>query len=181
MEALIQFMVRSSVFLMVFALGYYFLRSSGPRFGRIYILLSFVLSLGLASIGKIQIGIGTTAADPETILLLPEFILGAQEGIAAAGGKAWSQISFTWMLLLIPAMIITFLLGRFLLRLREIFAEIKQHPKEHHEDVNLVYIEPERCPFSFFRWIFIPESLKNSSHFEKVLLHEKAHYYYRHS
>lgn len=181
METLFYFIIRASVFLMVFALGYYLLKGAGPRFGRIYILLSFVLSLGLASIGKIQIGIGTAATDPEATLLLPEFILGAQEGIAAAGDKAWSQISFAGILLFIPAMIIAFLLGRLLLRLWKIYTEIQQHPGELHEDVKLVYIAPERCPFSFFRWIFIPESLKSSGHFEKVLLHEKAHYHYRHS
>lgn len=181
METLFLFMVRASVFLMVFALGYYFLRGAGPRFGRFYILLSFILSLGLAGIGKIQIATGTAANGSEVTLLLPEFILGAQEGIASAGGKAWSQVSFTGMLLLIPAMIIAFLLGRLVLRLWKIYTEIKQHPGEYYEDVSLVYIDSERCPFSFFRWIFIPESLKQSSHFEKVLLHEKAHYYYRHS
>lgn len=182
METLFYFIIRASVFLMVFALGYYFLRGAGPRFGRIYILLSFVLSLGLASIGKIQIFWGTALAGPEAVKLLPEIIVGAQEGIASAGGKAWSQFSFTGGILwLIPALMIVFLLGRLLLRLWKIYTEIKQHPGEHREDVNLVYIAPERCPFSFFQWIFIPESLRQSNHFEKVLLHEKAHYYYRHS
>ncbi len=181
METLFHFMVRASVFLMVFALGYYFLRTAVPRVGRFYILLSFILSLGLAGIGKIQIPIDIASADPGATLLLPEFILEAQDGIAAAGSMAWSQFSFTGMFLLIPALMVAFLLGRLLLRLKRIFSEIQKHPGEHHENVKLVYIEPERSPFSFFRWIFIPESLKQSSHFEKVLLHEKAHYYQLHS
>jgi TonB family protein len=181
MEAFIFYLIRASVYLLVFGLGYYLLlaRQNATTFNRFYILFSFVISLGLASVGKISLDVAFLNADEYFVSELPEFLVVGRMGVDDAG--SWLQnASYTW-LYWIPFALMGVYLVILLNRLINLFRYIHQNPKEKLESMELVLISPHHSPFSFFHWIFIPSNMKESEHFQKVLTHEKAHYVLRHS
>lgn len=58
---------------------------------------------------------------------------------------------------------------------------IRKNPKKKVGDIMLVTLKGDQSPFSFFHWVFVPSQLMQTSHFEKVLDHEKAHVRFGHS
>lgn len=184
MEAFIEYLIKASVYLLVFSLGYFLLSGAGghARFKRLYILLAFLLSLGLASIGKIPVNLGAAGAQGEGgVVFLPEVIIGAQTGIVEAGSRVSHGMSMARNWHFVAGLIALFMIVQLVRRIWSIYKEVKNHPVEKLGEVDLVLVSNNRSPFSFFRWVFIPACLRNSEHIDKVIAHEKAHYYYRHS
>jgi len=181
MEAFIFYLIRASVYLLVFGLGYYLLlaRQNARIFNRFYILFSFVISLGLASVGRISLDAAFLNVDEYFVSDLPEFMVVGRVGAENAG--SWFQnASYTW-LYWIPFVLMGVYLVVLFNRLLNLFLYIRQNPREKLDSMELVLISPHHSPFSFFHWIFIPFNMKDSEHLQKVLTHEKAHYLLRHS
>jgi TonB family protein len=181
MEAFIFYLIRASVYLLVFGLGYYLLlaRQNARIFNRFYILFSFVISLGLASVGRISLDAAFLNVDEYFVSDLPEFLVVGRVGAENAG--SWFQnASYTWLYWIPFVLMVVYLVVLFK-RLLNLFRYIRQNPREKLDSMELVLISPHHSPFSFFHWIFIPSNMKESEHFQKVLTHEKAHYLLRHS
>jgi len=66
-------------------------------------------------------------------------------------------------------------------RLLKLLNIVKNHTKENHDDVQIVWLKKPHSPFSFFRWVFIPTEVKGTPHFDKILCHERAHHKLNHS
>jgi TonB family protein len=180
MEAFLGFIIRASIYLLVFGLGYYVLlsRQDHARFKRIFILSSFFVSILLASSGTIAV-IPVGATNETIIKLLPEIIVIAHHATIPAevvASENWLGY-FPYAALFLTGIFFIAMLFRF----ARIVGYIRKNPRQKHEDMELVYLADHYSPFSFFRWIFIPGNLTHSEHFEKVIRHEKAHFRYRHS
>jgi TonB family protein len=177
MESTLFYLLRASVYLVVFSLVYYLLLSkqNATLFNRIYILCSFALSVVLAAVKPFAQASGQTSQDGVFLTALPEFVF-------RAGAQATENISrmpgvvfyLPWLL----ALVCLFILAK---RLVVIYHYLINHPHERLGDVELVLVDKNHSPFSFFRWIFIPVDLRQSEHFQKVIDHEKAHYIRGHS
>jgi hypothetical protein len=70
---------------------------------------------------------------------------------------------------------------RFVILLVWLRKTIANNPKSKVGEYNLVQLEKEVPPFSFFRYIFITKEATSLSEFEQVLAHEKVHVKQRHS
>jgi TonB family protein len=183
METIFNFLIRASVYLLVFGAGYYFLLADrgSAVFNRFFILLAFVFSLVLSVLGRISMDTFQAHSSEGFLINLPEVIVGAQSGIADAGRNFFpvdGSGDYLFYLLIGVAAIFLILFG---LKLFKISRYIRQNPREKLDDVELVMVPSHYTPFSFFRWIFIPGMLKNSDHYEKVITHERAHFILRHS
>jgi TonB family protein len=177
MESMLFYLLRASVYLVVFSLVYYLLLSkhNATLFNRIYILCSFALSVVLAAVKPFMLATGQSGQDGIFLTTLPEFVF-------QAGAQATENISrMPGMVFYLPwvlAVICMLILAK---RLVVIYNYLVNHPHERLGDVELVLVDKNHSPFSFFRWIFIPVDLRLSEHFQKVIDHEKAHYLKGHS
>lgn len=183
METFINFIMRASVYLLIFSAGYAMLkgRQFHVRYQRLFILASFAISLALASFSEIPLIIPIASDSQGVILTLPEFIVGAQSGIEESGNRLFMLVnSISWWYFL-PILVFLLLLVRFCVRLFHLYRMIRNHPVVNNGETSLVLMRDDVSPFSFLRWIFIPEHIRNSHHFEKVIMHEQAHYRLRHS
>ncbi len=183
MEAFIIFLVRASLYLLVFGLGYFLLlaREKANVFNRFYILLSFLLSLGLAGFGNITVNLPSGLTSETITMLLPEVVMSTGSGYSGSGSwlNGINDFALSWGFVSIVIMCI-FAVST-LLKILNLARLIKDNPREDWENLELVTLPENHSPFSFFHWIFIPENLRQSEHFRKVLTHEKAHYQHRHS
>ncbi|MBW6479452.1 MAG: TonB family protein [Bacteroidales bacterium] len=183
MSTYIEYLIRASVYLLLFGSAYYLLFSRSRRlvFNRSYLLFSFILSLVLAIPAGIEIPLVGAGASDTSIFLLPEVIVVAGSGVPAAthwfsslfATLSWWQIFagvFTLLLLMVLAA-----------RLLKLLNIVKSHTIENHDDVQIVWLKKPHSPFSFFRWVFIPSEVKGTPHFDKILCHERAHHKLNHS
>ena len=183
MSTYIEYLIRASVYLLLFGSAYYLLFSRSRRlvFNRSYLLFSFILSLVLAIPAGIEIPLAGAGATGTSIFLLPEVIVVAGSGMPAAthwfsslfASLSWWQIFaavFTLLLLIVLAV-----------RLLKLLNIVKNHTSENHDDVQIVWLKKPHSPFSFFRWVFIPSEVKGTPHFDKILCHERAHHKLNHS
>jgi TonB family protein len=182
METFLQFLIRASVYLLVFSGGYYLLlrQRATPAANRFFILGSFLGSLLLAGLPGSYVA--PLAADPSGgAIILPEVILRASEGSAqvsnlVAGtfsGKkflAAGLLLFSLLLLLISAV-----------NLLRIFWLTRYNPSIRQDDMQVILFSTPISPFSFFRWVFVPQSIVRQEHFPRVLAHERAHFRRGHS
>jgi TonB family protein len=183
MSTYIEYIIRASVYLLLFGSAYYLLFSRSRRlvFNRSYLLFSFILSLVLAIPAGVEIPFVGTGASGTSIFLLPEVIVVAGSGVPAAThwfSSLFASLSLWQIFAAVFTLLLLMVLAARLLKLLNI---VKNHTKENHDDVQIVWLKKPHSPFSFFRWVFIPSEVKGTPHFDKILCHERAHHKLNHS
>ncbi len=184
MENLIYYLLRASVYLFVFAGAYVLLfrKQQHPAFNRYYLLGSSVaaLLLALQPYHSIPIGANTQTAIG-TMIVLPEILLNAQAEGAASGefaGESTSVfVSLFWVYLIVAALFFLHLLRQ----LSIIFRLFHKHERVLHEGMTVILLPDGHTPFSFFKWIFVPEHMVNKPYYKMILTHESTHYRLKHS
>ncbi|TVQ95102.1 MAG: hypothetical protein EA393_00190, partial [Bacteroidetes bacterium] len=183
MSTYIEYLIRASVYLLLFGSAYFVLFRNSRRlvFNRSYLLFSFVLSLVLAIPGRIVVSAAISGTATTNVLNLPEVLVVAGTEVPAATRQFGSLFaSFSWWQIL-PVVFTLFLVIVFAARILKLRSIMKNHTIEKHVDVQIVWLKNSHSPFSFFRWIFIPAQVKGTPHFDKILVHERAHHKLNHS
>lgn len=182
MEVIITFLIRSSLTLLIFSGAYYLLKLAGmpPAFNRFYILGSFLVSILLPAIPFT--GFSTTVASEQlNIVMLPELVIKASEEssqITSTILETFSSASFLiWM---IAGFSVLMVLSS-VINLLRIYRLSRYHSSIQKQGMHVVLLNKPISPFSFFRLVFIPESLLQKEYFSIILAHEKAHYQKGHS
>jgi hypothetical protein len=183
MENWVYFLIRASVYLLVFYLVYvFFLKEKGSiRFTRLYVLISLIFSVTLGAIGRISLSAGVSGAGNELSVLLPEVMITASNDVSVLTQQLGDKVSALAVLYPLFAGIVAFILFRLGLQVLTIFLLIRKHPVEQRSNVKIVTLPADQPPFSFFHWIFIPESAIKSDHLDKIIRHEQAHVRFGHS
>ncbi len=70
---------------------------------------------------------------------------------------------------------------RLMVLLGFLFKAIKNNPRSKNKEYNLVHMNEEIPPFSFFRYIFVTKEATKFKDFEQILTHEKVHVKQKHS
>jgi TonB family protein len=143
------------------------------RANRLYLLLAVALGLALPQAGQ---WLGSFAVLPGTLSIeLPALTLGTPQTEAAAG-----LLSALWWAYGVGA---AFAAARMLCGVALLFRMAATGRRERLPDgACLVRTARADMPFSFFRWIFVPEHFAgNGADFEKMLAHERAHVHGGHS
>jgi TonB family protein len=175
MEHLFVFLVHAQAHLILFGLGYlvFYWRNPTAELNRIYLLFSLLASALLPLMPSF---LSITANGEETTAFwLPELVVAAS-GAVAEGTEAFSVTASThaWILLLF-GLLYAVLILLFLVRLISLMGLMTGTQFRKVEGMRLVVLKPDRVPFSFFGWLFIPEGLENDPAFRHILIHEKAH------
>jgi len=175
MEHLFVFLVHAQAHLILFGLGYlvFYWRNPTAELNRIYLLFS-LLAAALLPLMPSFLSI-TANGEETTAFWLPELVVAAS-GAVAEGTEAFSVTASThaWILLLF-GLLYAVLILLFLVRLISLMGLMTGTQFRKVEGMRLVVLKPDRVPFSFFGWLFIPEGLENDPAFRHILIHEKAH------
>ena len=181
MENIMLYLMRVSVYLLVFTAGYYLLlsRDGQPAVNRIYILGSFMISLLLGAFPRVVFPAAGTGA--EQMILLPELIIQAGEATRHSSEVVAGNLLSLAMVPRVIAFISLIVLLHTAANLMRIFWLRRYNPRIDKEGLQIVLMSSPISPFSFFRYVFVPGNILEREHFDKVLAHEKAHWLRGHS
>lgn len=182
METMIGFLLRASVYLLLFAVAYSLLlsRKVHPTFNRLFLVGSMLFTLLLSGLSDISFQ-SVQESRPVLGAMLPEIIVGATVNYKETSALITSLIEDTgavaWFAVAVSGVMLLLLLvqsGRLLwlaFRFR----------KSGRGGLTYVLLPYDSSPFSFFHWFFFPGKLLNDKNFDMVLAHETAHYQRFHS
>ncbi|WP_416864171.1 MAG: M56 family metallopeptidase [Imperialibacter sp.] len=104
----------------------------------------------------------------------------AEPGVVAGAGADWLRLAIGGILLLYAIGVVV-CLSRTFWSLRWIWKVIAHHPHEKLGGMKVVKLPQPISPFSFLNYVFVADSLVDSSEFQQILAHEKTHIEQRHS
>jgi len=170
MDNIIKYLLESSVCIGLFyALYWAFLKNE-----TFFVLNRFYLILSLIASFIIPLFNIPSPLITNTISLRPDF--SAQSPLPAADG--FSLIS---LMLLIYTLGVIFFLFRFLVQLTQIVIVIKKNGINRFQGQNIVVVENERTPFSFFNLIFLNKKSIPPGSLTRIITHESIHIKQMHS
>ncbi|MEQ9098048.1 MAG: M56 family metallopeptidase [Imperialibacter sp.] len=103
-----------------------------------------------------------------------------EPGVLAGAGIDWLRLAINGALLLYAVGVIV-CLSRTFWSLRWIWKIIALHPHEEADGAKIIKLPQSISPFSFLSYVFVPDSLVDSSELQQILAHEKTHIVQRHS
>ncbi|WOK07120.1 M56 family metallopeptidase [Imperialibacter roseus] len=104
----------------------------------------------------------------------------AEPGVMVSTGVDWLRLAINGILLLYAIGVVV-CLSRTCWSLRWIRKVISSHSYEEMDGIKVVKLPQPISPFSFLNYVFVPDSLVDSSEFQQILAHEKTHIEQRHS
>jgi TonB family protein len=183
MEQFIHFLLRASVYLLLFAVAYQLLfrKQESPGFNRLYLLGSSMMALALALLpyNYFSIGSGTETAGI-WVIQLPEVVLNAPSTISETSGKIGASLGRTDYFLIGYFILSSLILLMLIWRILQLVLMVHKFKSVSRDGVKVVLLPNSYIPFSFFNWVFIPENI-SEQHYARVLAHERAHCLKRHS
>ncbi len=174
MEALLTYLFKASILLSIFYLIYYFLLKRETFFtvNRHFFILGILISLLLPFLEFTTItyienaNLLVTETDP----LVPAIDNVSENPASKTNPFNWWQIGF--MVYSIGILVFLIRFGTQLLSLRKI---LNQKENLSNESFNLIEVEEDIAPFSFFKTIVYNPSLHNGQELDMILTHEKVH------
>ncbi len=173
MNALIIYIVASVVSLGVFYAAYISLLRKEPlfRFNRIYLLSALILSYLIPLITLLPdaflfISDKTTAAGFMNAITLSPVVITATAGKMSSLPAILAYIYLAGMV---------YFAARLILRVLSIYNLSKKANRDEREDSLILWSEDNIPPFSFFRKMYLPASLKDTPHVNEVIRHEQVH------
>jgi len=183
MEQFIHFLLRASVYLLLFAVAYQLLfrKQESPGFNRMYLLGSSMMALALALLpyNYFSIGSGTETAGI-WVIQLPEVVLNAPSTISETSGKIGASLGRTDYFLIGYFIMSSLMLFMLIWRILQLVLMVRKYKSVSRDGIKVVLLPDGYIPFSFFNWVFIPENI-SEQHYARVLAHERAHCLKRHS
>ena len=154
---------------------------------RIFLLLLFVLSLGLPAVtrlialhpAKLSPLIENIGGKADRLLNFTPADLKAQkvapgQNPSGVGSKGYHFMVAQWLEIVYCAMT-GYFLCRLIIQLATILRIIYKGNKKHYGYYSIVNIEKDGPPLSFFRWIIFNPGLYADRQLEHILMHEKVH------
>ncbi len=187
-KILLSFVIDSFLSLFVFySLYWLFLRNEKTfSFNRYYLITATVLSfifpfIKIADIFNTSISkalITFSESNLITSSINSENLTAASYSISSQYQEQFHFETYLEILYLIGA---AFLLGKFILGIIKLSIILQRNPVQKKTNFTLVYLKDKFSPFSFLRFIFVSEKLKDSDFLLKIINHEIVHIESRHS
>ena len=171
------FLLKSSIVLLVFYAVYWFLLRKGTHFkhNRIYLLMGLLFSLILPFL-SFQL---PNTSQTEIMITLDSIDIGAVS--SAVVTEQDKGISVIEILQIIYFSIATILLLRLLFQFYLLLKLYRQSEKETIEGTKVLITDKQNAVFSFFKFVFANTDARNSADFNAVLQHEHVHIVQKHS
>jgi len=170
------FLLKSSIVLLVFYAVYWFLLRKGTHFkhNRIYLLVGLLFSLILPFL-SFQL---PDTSQTKIMITLDSIDIGAVSTAVAEQDKG---ISFVEILQIIYFSIAAILLLRLLLQFYLLLKLYRQSERETVGGIKVFITDKQNAVFSFFKFVFANTNARNSDDFNAVLQHEHVHIVQKHS
>jgi TonB family protein len=183
MEHFFLFIIRASLYLLVFSGGYFLLfrKENRPAFNRFFILGAFAFSLLMAAIPGLTIFGSAEAITATGAIMLPEFVFTAAEGSSRASETLVRQLISLGFLPLLVIILSGLLVLATLVNLLRITWLVRSKPLIRKDGMHVVLLNEQANTFSFFSYVFVPGKIIGHAHFAQVLAHEQAHWRRGHS
>jgi TonB family protein len=167
METISAYLLKSALWLVAFYLVYrFFLRNETFHgFNRFFLLTGL-----LASVGMPFVTIYRTIVVPAEPAITMANVAAVAPAAAPETVVDWQAVVLQGALILY-AVVFVLLTCKTAVSLFPILSEIVKNRKQHH----LIVTRIPQAPFSFGRYIFIPESIHSDNEKELIIRHEKIH------
>lgn len=181
------FLIKSSICLAVFYLLYWILFKNEKtfQFNRYYLLVSILFSLVLPIISILDF-LKDNTQNGFNLFINSNIIKSSlnatvlnEETYAATENS--SSLPFIFWLKMIYFTILIILTLRLMLSILKLSRLFKTNPIQKKLEFTLVYLKDGFFPFSFLKYIFVHDKLKNSDTLDKIIEHEKIHVKQNHS
>ncbi len=182
METTGNYIFWAAIYIAITALVYWLMvrRPATPGQNRWFILTGLTASILFGAIGIIPIQ-RTAETAAFSYIILPEVVVGASEALDNTGKELYHAIS-TRSLLLYASFGITLLLAaRMFGSIAFLLARIRINRRISISGCTVLPMKKNVAPFSFFGFVFIPESMLSDKQLGTVLIHEKVHIRKKHS
>ncbi|MBU3822007.1 M56 family metallopeptidase [Flavobacteriaceae bacterium XHP0103] len=173
---MVHYIIQVAAFQMAFLLIYdlFLKKETFFNWNRLYLLVTAVLSL---IIPFIKIGVFKDVMPKEYVLQLPAVVIGNVENtnqVSSTLDTVTGQSQSIWTLenLLYAGMVFMALLFAF--KLFKVVRLLWNNPKTKFGDLHIVNVLRSNAAFSFFRYVFLGEQLKEDEK-NTILAHEKVH------
>ena len=174
---MIAYMMKAAILMAIFYLPFVLLFKYQTffRFNRAYLLISLCAALLIPALPQ-----WLTVDEAPAMMILEPVVISAQQltGITVQADGVVEARTIDWSLLLwslyglVSMVFIGFLVSEFI----GIARLYKDAHKEQYNGSKVLVSSHIPTPFSFWRWIFIPENVRsNHVQFQKIFKHEKAH------
>lgn len=182
MENLGNYFLWTSVYMAIVGLVYFFAvrRLASPSQCRWFIIIGFLASLVFGAFGLVSFQRSAEAVTSYT-MIMPEFVLDTSAAIENTGRELFYAISTQRLLAYFSIGVSMLLAIRLITSIVFLTARISIDKKFKKHGCIVVPMHKNITPFSFFRYVFIPESMLNNENIHPVLIHEQAHMRKRHS
>ncbi len=171
------FLLKSSIVLLVFYAGYWFLLRKGTHFkqNRIYLLVGLLFSLILPFLSFRL----PDTSQTEIMITLDSIDIGVvSTSIIVAQNKG---VNFIGIVQIIYFSVTAILLLRLLFQFYLLWKLYRQSEKEVLEGAKVLITNKQNAVFSFFSFVFANTDARNSANFNAVLQHEHVHIAQKHS
>jgi TonB family protein len=177
MNTLILYLLQSGISLvLLYGIYWFFLRQDTFHMvNRIYLVVSVVFSLLFP---LLHISLPYDGNDQSTFVVMLDAVT-----ISATTLKT-SVINHLTTFQIITIIYLTgagIFLIRFLFQLGQLFVMIHKHGISREEGLNIVFIDRNYAPFSFFNLIFINRKEVNNLNIKEIITHEQVHIHQKHS
>ena len=175
MEAILIFLSKSIISVSLLYLIYWFFlrKDTNFRLNRFYLIASVFVSF---IIPFLSINLNTSSSNSNVSILLDTLTVTTRK----INSVYSSYSSLTNILLAIYLTGVFIFLCRFLFNLFQLYRIIKRYNVSNREGFNIVFTDARIAPFSFFKWIFIDNSIRTDDA-ERILKHELIHVRQKHS
>ncbi len=182
MENIGNYFLWTSVYMAIFGLVYFFAirKSANPAQCRWFIITGFLASLVFGAIGLIPFQ-RTAETVAYNVIVMPEFVLDASSAIDNTGKSLFYAVSTQSLILHLSIGISILLALRLLASIVFLMTRIRAGKRINKFGCNVLPVKKNVAPFSFFSFVFLPESMLEDECLKPVLIHEKAHIVKKHS
>ena len=177
MNNLILYLIQSGISLILFY-GIYWLFLRKDTFhmvNRIYLVVTVVFSLIFP---LLQISLPFYANSQTTFVVMLDAVTINATSLQSTLSNHFSAFQIIVVIYLTGASIFFI---RFLFQLGQLVLMVRKHGISHEEGLNIVFIDRNYSPFSFFNLIFINRKEINKQNISEIIAHEQVHIRQQHS
>jgi TonB family protein len=181
METAIHYLIWTSIYILLLGVTYFLMIRplKLPSLSRVYLIAGLLICLVPGYAGPLLLKSFTS----ETIVLItiPEIIAGTSSQFDAAQSGITGFLKTQNIIWIIISTISFFLFLRVIISIGFLISKIIRSQTTKIQGLNVVCLNEDHAPFSFFNYVFIPCSLTYKPSLDKIILHEKGHYLKGHS
>lgn len=169
MESVVSYLMRASVYLLLFAVAYKFMfsRKIHPTFNRFFLILSMLLTLILSGLSEMPFQFGQESK-PTIGFTLPEIIVNVSNNYHETSSLISAMLKHSGIVVWIACTVSAVMLLLLFAQSGRLLWLALRFKRESFCGLTYVVLPYDSSPFSFFHWFFFPGQMLTDKNFDKV-------------